>query len=264
MSGSLSISQLDVLLIEPSGTQQRIIQEQLHELGAQAATCEQSAEDALQQMGTHKPDLVISAMHLPDMNGTELVQAMRGNSELLDIAFILISSETSIRYLEPLRQAGVISILPKPFSRDQLRTALLATLDYLEPDPLELQAFAADELRVLIVDDSFTSRRIIRQMLERMGVEQFSEATNGREAVELIEQEFFDLIVTDYNMPQMDGEQLSQFIRNQSQQQSVPVLMVTSETDSQRLAGIARSGVSAVFDKPVTVESLRETIQRVL
>ena len=81
---------------------------------------------------------------------------------------------------------------------------------------------------------------------------------------ELIETEFFDLIVTDYNMPEVDGEQLSQFIRNQSTQQSVPVLMVTSETDSSRLAGIAQSGVSAVFDKPFTVETLRETIQRVL
>jgi two-component system chemotaxis response regulator CheY len=101
-------------------------------------------------------------------------------------------------------------------------------------------------------------------MLERMGIEQFNEAENGREAIELVEKEFFDLIVTDYNMPEVDGEQLSQFIRNQSAQQSVPVLMVTSETDRGRLAGIAQSGVSAVFDKPFTVETLRETIQRVL
>ncbi|MGD8937641.1 MAG: response regulator, partial [Thiogranum sp.] len=112
--------------------------------------------------------------------------------------------------------------------------------------------------------DSFTSRRIIRQMLERLGIEQFAEAENGQQAIELIEKEFFDLIVTDYNMPEMDGEQLSQFIRNHSTQQSVPVLMVTSETDQNRLAGIAQSGVSAVFDKPFTVDTLRTTIERVL
>lgn len=261
---SLSISQLDVLLVEPSGTQQRIIQDYLSELGAHEPNQVHTAGEALAAMRNRIPDLVISAMHLPDMTGTELIQKMRDDAATLDVAFILISSETSIRYLEPLRQAGVISILPKPFSRNQLRTSLLSTLDFLQPDPLELKQFVPDELRVLIVDDSFTSRRIMRQMLERMGIEQFSEAENGREAIELIETEFFDLIVTDYNMPEVDGEQLSQFIRNQSTQQSVPVLMVTSETDTSRLAGIAQSGVSAVFDKPFTVETLRETIQRVL
>mgnify|MGYP001817193514 CR=1 FL=1 len=261
---SLSISQLDVLLVEPSGTQQRIIQDYLSELGAHEPNQVHTAGEALAAMRNRVPDLVISAMHLPDMTGTELIQKMRDDAATLDVAFILISSETSMRYLEPLRQAGVISILPKPFSRNQLRTSLLSTLDFLQPDPLELKQFVPDELRVLIVDDSFTSRRIMRQMLERMGIEQFSEAENGREAIELVETEFFDLIVTDYNMPEVDGEQLSQFIRNQSTQQSVPVLMVTSETDTSRLAGIAQSGVSAVFDKPITVETLRETIQRVL
>jgi two-component system, chemotaxis family, chemotaxis protein CheY len=261
---SLSISQLDVLLVEPSGTQQRIIQEYLSELGALEPNRVHTGGEALTAMHNRVPDLVISAMHLPDMTGTELIQQMRNDAATLDVAFILISSETSIRYLEPLRQAGVISILPKPFNRNQLRTSLLSTLDFLEPDPLELKQFVPDELHVMIVDDSFTSRRIMRQMLGRMGIEQFSEAENGREAIELIEKEFFDLIVTDYNMPEVDGEQLSQFIRNQSTQPSVPVLMVTSETDSSRLAGIAQSGVSAVFDKPITVETLRETIQRVL
>lgn len=260
----MSIGQLDILLVEPSSTQHKIIDDYLHQLGAQHLHWVDNGEQALAQMHQHQTDLLISAMHLPDMSGTELIQRMRADDALLDVAFILISSETRIRYLEPLRQAGVMAILPKPFNLEQLRRALLATLDYLQPDPLELKQFSADELRVLIVDDSFTSRRIVRQMLERMGIEQFAEAENGQQAIELIENQFFDLVVTDYNMPKMDGEQLSRFIRNQSTQQSVPVVMVTSETDTNRLAGIARSGVSAIFDKPFTVDNLRATIERVL
>ena len=261
---TLSIEQLDVLLVEPSSTQRRIIEDYLTRLGAGRLKWVENGEQALASMRGHPPDLVISAMHLPDTTGTELVQLMRSEDDLLDIAFMLISSETHIRYLEPLRQAGVIAILPKPFTLEQLRTSLMATLDYLEPEPLDLEAFSPDELRILIVDDSFTSRRIIRQMMERMGIENFTEAENGKQAIQMIENEFFDLIVTDYNMPEMDGEELSQFIRNQSTQQSVPVLMVTSETDHSRLAGIAQSGVSAVFDKPFTVDTLRTTIQRLL
>jgi two-component system chemotaxis response regulator CheY len=260
----LSIQQLDILLVEPSSTQHRIIHDYLTRLGAGRIDRVEDGKQALASMQGRPPDLVISAMHLPDMTGTALVQGMRDEQRLQDVAFMLISSETSIRYLEPLRQAGVIAILPKPFSIEQLRTSLLATLDFLEPEPLDLNKFAADELNVLIVDDSFTSRRIIRQMLERMGVEQFAEAENGKQAIGMIEKEFFDLIVTDYNMPEMDGEELSQFIRTQSTQRSVPVLMVTSESDHSRLAGMQQSGVSAVFDKPFTVDSLRSTIQHLL
>jgi len=260
----LSMDQLDVLLVEPSSTQRRIIEDYLVQLGAGRLNWVENGEQALESMKGHPPDLVISAMHLPDTTGTALVQTMRSEDALMDIAFMLISSETDIRYLEPLRQAGVIAILPKPFTLEQLRTSLRATLDYLEPEPLDLKKFSPDELRILIVDDSFTSRHIIRQMMERMGIEHFAEAENGKQAIQMIENEFFDLVVTDYNMPEMDGEELSQFIRNQSTQQSVPVLMVTSETDEGRLAGIAQSGVSAVFDKPFTVDTLRTTIQRLL
>lgn len=260
----LSLAELDVLLVEPSSTQHRIIDGYLADMGATHVRHVDNARQALESMAGNLPDVVISAMHFEDMTGTELVQAMRVEERLRDVAFMLVSSETDIRYLEPLRQAGVIAILPKPFSEEQLRTSLLATLDFLEPEPLDLKNYSPDQLRVLIVDDSSTSRHIIRQMLEKMGVEHFKEAENGRQAIQLIEREFFDLIVTDYNMPEMDGEQLSQFIRTRSTQPSVPVLMVTSETDQSRLAGVAQSGVSAVFDKPFTVETLRTTIQRLL
>ena len=94
---SLSISQLDVLLVEPSGTQQRIIQDYLSELGAHEPNQVHTAGEALAAMRNRIPDLVISAMHLPDMTGTELIQQMRNDAATLDVAFILISSETGIR-----------------------------------------------------------------------------------------------------------------------------------------------------------------------
>ncbi len=260
----LSLQQLDVLLVEPSSTQHRIIDGYLIEMGAPGIRWAQDGATALELMQIHTPDLVISAMHLPDMTGTDLVQKMRSESELIDVAFMLVSSETDIHYLEPLRQAGVVAMLPKPCTRDQLRTALYNALDFLEPEPLELENISPEELNVLVVDDSFTSRRIIISMLEKLGVEKISEAENGKQAIGIIESRFFDLIVTDYNMPEMDGRELSAYIRSESSQQSVPVLMVTSESNKARLAGVEQSGVSAIFDKPFNVDTLRSAIQRLL
>ncbi|MFN2309217.1 MAG: response regulator [Gammaproteobacteria bacterium] len=261
---SIQIGQLFVLLVEPSGTQQRIVSGWLHDLGVRQIAHSSGGEEALEQMHATPPDLVISAMHLPGMTGTDLVQAMRQDPELAEIPFMLVSSETHYRYLEPLRQAGVIAILPKPFTPEQLHKSLYATLDFLEPNQLQLGSRSPDEVRVLLVDDMATSRRFIRQVLEKMGIEQVREAENGRQARTLIDQHYFDLIITDYYMPEMDGGELINYIRNESTQGGVPILMVTSAADRSRLAALDQSGITAVFDKPFEVETLRRIVEQSL
>lgn len=261
---SIQISQLFVLIVEPSTTQQRIVSGWLQDLGVRQITVVTGGEEALQQMRATPPDLVISAMHLPGMTGADLVQTMRNDAELADIPFMLVSSETSYRYLEPLRQAGVIAILPKPFTPEQLQKSLYATLDFLEPNKLQLGEHAPDEVRVLLVDDMHTSRRFMRQVLEKMGIVQVQEAENGVQARELIDREYFDLIITDYYMPEMDGGELIDYIRNESSQGGVPILMVTSSSDRSRLAAMEQNGVAAVFDKPFDVDTLRRIVEQTL
>lgn len=261
---SIQLDHLFVLIVEPSGTQQRIVSGWLHDIGIRQISAVGSGEDALEHMREAAPDLVISAMHLPSMTGTDLVQHMRNNPDLADIPFMLVSSETSYRYLDPLRQAGVIAILPKPFTSDQLHKSLYATLDFLEPNQLQLGGHTPDELRVLLVDDMHTSRRFMRQVLEKMGIEHIREAENGLQARRLVDREYFDLIITDYYMPEMDGGELINYIRNESSQGGVPILMVTSASDHSRLAGFDQSGVAAVFDKPFEVDTLRRIIEQTL
>ncbi len=261
---SPQVSQLYVLIVEPSSTQQRIVTGWLNDMGVRQIASVSSAEDALDSMQSAVPDLVISAMHLPNMTGTELIQQMRDKPAFTNIPFMLVSSETDYRYLEPLRQAGVIAILPKPFTADQLHRSLFATLDFLEPAPLQLGSYSPDEIRVLLVDDMATARRFMRQVLENMGIERVAEAENGVQARTLIDQEYFDLIITDYYMPEMDGRELIEYIRNESSQGSVPILMVTSASDQSRLAAMEQSGVAAVFDKPFEVDTLRRIIEQTL
>lgn len=261
---SIQISQLLVLIVEPSSTQQRIVSGWLEALGIRQIAIATNAEDALTEMRVTPPDLIISAMHLSGMTGTDLVQQMREDVDLAEIPFMLVSSETSYRYLEPLRQAGVIAILPKPFTAKQLEKSLFSTLDFLEPPKLQLGAYTPDEVRVLLVDDMQTARRFMRQILERMGIEHVREAANGMQARKLIDKEYFDLIITDLNMPEMDGDELVRYVRNESSQGSVPILMVTSSPEQSRLAALEQSGVAAVFDKPFEVDTLRRIVEQAL
>jgi len=163
-----------------------------------------------------------------------------------------------------VRQAGVLAILPKPFELDDLKRALYASLDYIEPDEIDLARIEVEDLRVLVVDDSQMSLNHICHILEQMGVEKIVRANNGREAAEHVLESAFDLVVTDYNMPEMDGRELVHYIRQLSGQPDIPILMVTSEKDSARLASVKQAGVSALCDKPFDPRTLRTLIQRLL
>lgn len=263
MSG-LTLNEIYVMLVEPSSTQRRIVEGFLGRMGVNNKFWTPSAGQAIEQMATHIPDLVISAMHMEDMTGTELVQTMRMDERLRDVPFMLISSETHYRYLEPIRQAGVIAILRKPFSFEQLKKAMDATVHYIDPGDVSSASFASDELKVLVVDDSFTARRHISRVLNNMGIAEIETAENGIEALEKVQSQYFDLLVTDYNMPEMDGKELVELVRNGSHQAAIPILMVSSESDESRIASVQQAGVSAICDKPFDSQTVKELIQRVI
>lgn len=264
MNAQISVEDLTITLVEPSTTQRKIIVQRLQEAGIRKVDPFETGHEALEAMERNVPDLVISSMYFGDMDGSFLIREIRENPKLADIPFMLITSERHPHNLESIRQAGVLAILPKPFQSDDLRRALYATVDFVEPTPLELDHIDIEDLAVLIVDDSALSRRYLRQVLSNAGVEQITEATNGLEAVEALGARSFDLVVTDYNMPEMDGQALVEFIRNDSDQPHLPVLMVTGEQDSARLASVRQAGISALCDKPFDLTNLRHVVTRIL
>lgn len=260
----LALTELVVVLVEPSLPQSRIIGKMLRQLGVTKINTCKSGEEALSSMRAVPPDLLICTLYLPDTTGTELLTKMKQDSRLETVAFVLISSETRFRYLDPARQAGAVGILPKPFNVGELKTALDTTLEHLDPENLDLHELDPENLEVLIVDDSKLMRKHIRRVLGAMGIERFTEARDGLEALEQIRKNFFDLVVTDYNMPRMDGQELIDHIRNDSGQGSIPILMVTSEEDNNRLAAVQKSGVSAICDKPFEPGSVRQLLAQII
>lgn len=260
----ITLGQLSVALVEPSVPQQKLITRYLNAQSVTTISYYDNGNSALASIIADPPDLVISALYLPDITGTDLLHSLRLEPDTQNIVFMLISSETRFQALDPVRQAGAVAILPKPFSEEQLRAALYSTLDLIDPKELELENFNAEELKVLVVDDSRMARRHIRRVLGSMGIEDITEATDGTEAIPFLENDFFDLVVTDYNMPEMDGEALVNHIRTKSKQASVPVLMVTSEEDDVRLAAARQSGVSALSDKPFEPGNIRTLITQLL
>jgi len=259
-----SLAELYVLMVEPSKSQAKFIHRELKSAGIAHFDVSIDGKSAIDVMSQFKPDLVISAMHLPDMTATDLVHLMRADENLKDVAFMLISSETGFDYIDPIKQAGVTGILPKPFKSEQLKRGLYNTLDILNPDALDLGEFNAEDLKVLIVDDSTMARNHIKRVLKGLGIENITEADDGANAVPLLNDHFFDFVVTDYNMPKMDGKALLEHIRSSSNQRSIPVLMVTSEGNMGNLAAVEQAGVSGICDKPFESDTVRALIQTMM
>lgn len=265
---SLNICDLSILLIEPSQTQLKVILHHLKSEGIVNIDGVSSGEEALSILKRQRPDLIVSSLYLPDMTAIELIGQIRHDSDetLSHIPFMLISSESRFEILDAIRQSGVVAILPKPFAHEDLKNALRATIEFIDPQEIDLEHYDIENVRVLVVDDSALSRKHICRVLNNMGIKQISEAIDGKQGAELFVEagEAFELVITDLNMPVMDGHQFIDYIRKTLGNTLVPILMVTSENNQTRLSNIHKAGVSGICDKPFDPETVKEMLFRVL
>lgn len=260
----ISRSELNILLVEPSDTQGKIISAMLAKEDIGQVETVGTVAAALQAIKAHGTDLVVSAMYFEDGTGLELLNQLKNNTNTQAIPFMLVSSEFRPAKLEEFKQAGVVAILPKPFEPIHLTRALNASLDIINTEELELELFDVHEVRVLLVDDSRMARNHIRRVLEGMGLKKITEAENGAMALTLLKDQAFDLLVTDYNMPEMDGRELSEFVRFNPDTAHIPIIMVTSEANNAHMNNIQQTGVNALCDKPFESAEVRKMLMSLL
>lgn len=261
---SVALDQLRILLVEPSDVQRKVITQHLQLAGLSQIKGAANIADAETLIQSWQPDIITSAMYFSDGTAHDLIQYLHERQLQDTVHFMLVSSEHRADQLEHFKQSGIVAILPKPFTSDQLQRAITATLDLLEPDYLQLDLYDIEDLRVLIVDDSLTSRHVLQRVLENIGVEHFQEAENGQQAIDILSEQQFDLIVTDFNMPEVNGSELAQYVRNSSSHSHTPILMVTAQANEPQLANVKQSGIDALTDKPFEPATLKAMLAKLL
>lgn len=274
-SGSTPPGTVSVLLVEPSRVQSAIIRQYLEAQGMTVCRAVTTGTDALAAVQVDHPTSVVASVHLSDMTGVELIELARAATQSDSPAFVLVSSEADDGVPPHLNRA---TVLAKPFTPDQLVQALnhvtglsVAVRSSVTVTGLSMAKGSASimmatkpkpgrsALRVLLVDDSATARLHQRQVLGGLGFAAFSDAADGAQGIAAATQERFDLIVTDYNMPLIDGRALVSYLKHYPPTAAVPVLVVTSETDPAVLDPLRALGVAAILDKgfpPATVKPL--------
>lgn len=119
------------------------------------------------------------------------------------------------------------------------------------------------DLRFLVVDDFSTMRRIVRNLLKELGFNNVEEAEDGQMALNRLRESKFDFVISDWNMPVMDGLKLLTEIRQDDALKAMPVLMVTAEAKKENIVAAAQAGASGYVVKPFTAAVLEEKLNKI-
>ena len=122
----------------------------------------------------------------------------------------------------------------------------------------------AAALKILIVDDQNSVRQMTRMTLEQLGVRHIHEAENGREAMDTAALQPLDLIISDFNMPVMDGLALLRAVRGHPAARKLPFILLTGRSDRELVIKAAQAGANNYLIKPFTAEILRQKIEQVM
>ncbi len=118
-------------------------------------------------------------------------------------------------------------------------------------------------MRILVVDDFATMRKIIKNILSQLGFKNILEADDGTTAWEILQKEPVDLIISDWNMPKMSGLELLKKVRSDEKLKDTPFLMVTAEAQKENIIEAAKYKVSQYIVKPFTPETLKEKLEKI-
>ena len=244
-----------VLIVDDSSTIRAIIAKELEEDGYTVLTAENGMEALIMiEWLDNKPDLITLDIDMPVMNGFEVCERLLekpkkpGENLHVGIPIIFVSAKDTLDNRRHGFQLGVTVFVSKPFQPHDL---VKIVNNILFPPEL----FAG--MTVLVIDDSSSVRRVIQMILMRIGVTVLS-ASNGLEAIQIIENfsGTLDLILTDYMMPEMRGDEVCKLIRQKPKLEQVPILVVSAFNEKDLVLSFFKAGATDYLCKPFIEEEL--------
>jgi len=119
------------------------------------------------------------------------------------------------------------------------------------------------DMKILVVDDFSTMRRIVKNVLKQLGFTNVVEAENGNQALAVLQKGDVNFVISDWNMPQMDGFELLSAVRSTDNMKDMPFLMVTAEAEKDKIVQAVKAGVSNYIVKPFTPETMKEKLDKI-
>lgn len=243
----------NILIIDDSPTIRTALTKQLEEMGA-VVTQAADGQDGFEAAQAGKFDLIITDIEMPGMNGFEVCQKLKQSTITRSIPVIILSIKEDEEYIERGFRLGASAYVTKANAKQELKERIEEVLD---------RNTLLRGRTVLIVDDSKSIRRVIGDALAQAGFQVLS-AENGKLALEIMKDIRPDLILSDLNMPVMDGFEFCKIIRTDAALSEIPFIIMSAAGDRATMRRMLQQGASAFLVKPFNIDQLVITAEKLL
>lgn len=251
-----------IMVVDDSSTIRKIIQRELSKEDYEVILAKNGVEAlAMLQWVNPLPDLISIDIDMPQMNGLELCAKIRAGADSDDdkvraiaaLPVIFVSANDNVENREKAYNLEVIDFISKPFVPGKMVKTINNILNSREQ-------FVG--MSALIIEDSPFVMRIVRNILCRHGLKNIYEVSSGEQALELIKEKNFDvdIIITDYIMPGMGGEELCRTLRGIELLEQIPIVFISSVTEKNTILNFFKAGASDYLPKPFIEEEFRARI----
>ena len=276
LAEAVPLAGIRVVVVDDNLTNRRILTDMLARWGMQPAPAASGAE-ALAHMrrGVQRGrpfSLVLTDVHMPEMDGFELVKRIHDSPELVQPVILMLTSGDRSDDLARCRKLGVSSYLTKPVRRAELRAAIISAIardPSLAPRPALLGGIAdrtqkgqpSSSLHILLTEDNAVNQRVALRILEKAG-HRVDIAENGKAALRMLEEQPFDLILMDVQMPEMGGFEATALIREKEKRggRHIPIIAMTAHAMAGDRERCLAAGMDNYLSKPVAASTLLELV----
>ncbi len=250
-----------VMVVDDSATIRKILQRELSKGDYEVVPAKNGMEAlAMLEWADPPPDLLTIDIDMPHLNGFELCERIRKQADLDDerkrhisqVPIIFVSANDTIEHRERAYKLEVVDFIGKPFVPGKMLQTINNILNSQEQ---------FSDMTALIVEDSPFVSRIVRNILARHGL-RILEVSDGEQALEVIKEEKFaiDIIITDYIMPGMSGEDLCRTLRSIEAFENVPIFFISSIDAKEVILNFFKVGASDYLPKPFIEEEFRARV----
>lgn len=276
-SEGVSLSGLSVLAVDDNLTNRRILTEMFRAWQmkpTEAASAQEALAHLRRALERGEPfDLVVTDVHMPEVDGFDLVGQIKNSSNFTNIVMLMLTSGEKRGDIARCRALGISAYLMKPVRRGELRAAIVRALaapseDEGHNDACSLSragvkvASENSRLRILLAEDNTVNQRLTTGILERRG-HRVMVVGNGKEAVAAMEREPIDLILMDVQMPVMDGFEATRTIRSREIGSRIPIIAMTAHAMTGDRERCLAAGMDSYISKPIRADDLLRLIEAI-
>jgi len=263
---------VSVLLVDDNVTNRRILTDVLRRWGMQPASAASGLEalsSTEQAFTSGNPfALIITDVHMPQMDGFELAEKLKQSPFRAEAIVLMLTSGERPGDIDRARNADVSNYLLKPVRRQELQDVIMKALGAQSASPEDRRGFQAahppsvSSCRVLLAEDNLVNQRVVQRILEKEG-HQVVVVANGLEALQALQQDTFDLVLMDVQMPFMDGLEATRAIRKSEALGNghIPIIALTAHAMKGDRDKCLAAGMDAYVSKPIHAAELFNTLQ---